>query len=108
MTRRPAFRFSTRKDCNAGVATSVPAAGTFLFNTSLAVLAIPLIKIVTQGLQLAWGQTYRREQLVYQQIVTRRPAFRFSARENRNMGAAGLETDLPWKQQVYQCLLFRL
>ncbi len=100
MTPRPAFRFSAGKNRIAGEAAAdvpaadVPVAGTFLFNTLLAVFAFLLVKIVTQGSQLAWRQTYRREQLVYWQIVTRRPAFRFFARENRNVEAAGLETDV--------------
>ncbi len=95
MTRRPAFRFFAGKNRIAGeAAADMPAAGTFLFNTSLAVFAFLLVKIVTRGSQLAWRQTYRKEQLVYRQIVTRRPAFHFFARENRNVGAAGLETDI--------------
>ncbi len=95
MTRRPAFHFFAGKNRITGeAAADVPAVGTFLFNTLLAVFAFLLVKILTQGSQLAWRQTYRREQLVYRQIVTRRPTFRFSARENRNVGAAGLETDI--------------
>ena len=71
------FRFSAQRNRNAGaVAAGVPAAGGFLSHTSLAVFAFSLVKIVK------W------EQQVYQQIMTRRPASRFSTHKNCNAGEA--------------------
>lgn len=72
----------------AGVlAAGMPATKTFLFDTSLAVFAFLLPKIVMWGQQLAESLTYHKKQQVYQRIMTRRPAFRFYARKNCNVAA---------------------